>query len=153
MKSRYCQNSLWKQLQLLTPFTTHSIIDVWQDSEYASVSHFEYTRVLNMLESHRVLNMPEYEEICWFLFYFPIVIACILKHMVTYFNFYTKLEVIAWRNTRLFFLKRQILIFFIAGRIWFVLYFRIKIYYKISNTLFIYVPRLKVHYCRFENSK
>ena len=29
----------------------------------------------------------------WLLFYFPIVIACLLEHVVTYLNIYIKLEV------------------------------------------------------------
>ena len=86
-----------------TVFIKCSIVDVWQGSEYALVSDFEYTRVLNLSGLHRVLNMPEcaqiifehtwicldnfwtylnmpkYVWIClnlpeWLLFYFPILI-------------------------------------------------------------------------------
>ena len=60
MKSWYCQNNLRKQLQLLTIFATHSIVDVWQSSKYASVSDLEYTRVLNMPWLHRVLNKKNF---------------------------------------------------------------------------------------------
>ena len=31
-----------------------------------------------------------------FVLYFPIVIPCLLEGVVTYFNIYTKLEVLAW---------------------------------------------------------
>ena len=45
--------------------------------------------------------MPEYAKIFvnvpksaqWLLFYFPIVIHCLLECVVTYFNVYMKLEV------------------------------------------------------------
>ena len=119
MKSWYCENNLQKQLQLLTIFAKCSILDVWQGSGYGSISDFEYTRVLNMLGLHRVLNIPEhtwiisghawirlnvskYVWMClnlpyWFLFYFPIVIPCLLEHVVSYFHVYTKLEAIVWR--------------------------------------------------------
>ena len=60
VKSWYCKNNLQKELQLLTIFATYSIVDIWQGSEYACISNFEYTRVLNMLGLHRVLNMPQY---------------------------------------------------------------------------------------------
>ena len=45
------------------------------------------------------LNLPEWQ---WLLFEFCIVIPCLLERVVTYFNIYTKLEVIVWMNTRLF---------------------------------------------------
>ena len=109
LKSWYCKNYFQKQLQLLINFAKCSIIDVWQGSEYAFVFEFEYSRVLNMPGLHMVLNMPEYAaewflnmpeyaKICvwmclnlpqWLLFYFPIVIPCLLECMVTYFNVYT----------------------------------------------------------------
>ena len=41
MKKWYCENNLRKQLQVLTIFATLSIVDIWQGSEYASVSDFE----------------------------------------------------------------------------------------------------------------
>ena len=43
---------------------------------------------------HKVLSMSEYDKICWLLSYFPIVIPCLIKCMVTYFNVYMKLAVI-----------------------------------------------------------
>ena len=55
---------------------------------------FEYTRILSMQGLHRVLSMPKYDKICWLLSYFPIVIPCLIKCMVTYFNVYMKLAVI-----------------------------------------------------------
>ena len=42
-------------LTAVSCFLKHSIVDVWQDSEYDSV--FEYLRILNM---SLVLNMPEF---------------------------------------------------------------------------------------------
>ena len=60
MKNLYCENNLRKELQLLTVFATHSIVDVWQSSEYASASDLEYTRVLNMSEyTWKCRNMCE----------------------------------------------------------------------------------------------
>ena len=74
------------------------------------------------------MNTPEYAQICWLLFYFPIVITCFLERVVIYFNVYTKLVVIAWRNARLFFGRDKILIFFFFFNcwIWFVFCFRLK---------------------------
>ena len=54
------------------------------------------------------LNMPGYVWIClkyaWmaFVLYFPIVIPCLYESVGTYFNVYTKLEVLVWRKIRLF---------------------------------------------------
>ena len=57
------------------------------------------------------LDMSEYTGICvnfpkfaWmaFVLYFPIVIPCLLESVVSYFNVYTKLEVLVWRKIRLF---------------------------------------------------
>ena len=81
----------------------------------------EYTKVLNM---HLVMNLPgfwvhvwfwicqgsEYvrvtlgSEYAWiaFVLYFPIVIPCLLEGVVTYFNVFTKLEVLFWMKMRLF---------------------------------------------------
>ena len=133
VKSWYCKNNLQKILQLLTIFAKCSIIDVWQGSEYASVSDFEYTRVLNTLGLYRILNMPQYARIIfehswiclnmpkyvwvclnlseWFLFCFLIVILCLLERVVTYFNLYRKLEVIVWMNTRQFSWRDKIAFF------------------------------------------
>ena len=90
VKSWYCENILRKQKQLLTIFAKCSIVHVWQGSEYASVSNFEYSRVLNMpgvrqgSEYARIifehawifLNMPKYAWMFrnlpeWQMFYFP----------------------------------------------------------------------------------
>ena len=117
VKSWYWKNILQKQQQLLTIFAKFSIVHVWQGSIHASVSDFKYTGVLNMSGvrqgseyARMILNILEYAEIWvtvsklseWQMFYFPIVITCLLEHMVTYFNVYTKLEVIVWRNIRLY---------------------------------------------------
>ena len=54
------------------------------------------------------LNMPGYVWIClkyaWmaFVLYFPIVIPCLYESVGTYFNVYTKLEVLVWRKIRPF---------------------------------------------------
>ena len=115
MKSWYSENNLWKKLQQLTIFAACSIVDVWQGSEYAWASDFEYTRVLNLPQYAWIIfehpwicpNMPKYVWVClnlpkWLLFYFPIVIPCLLEYVVTYFNVFRKLQVIVWRNKRLF---------------------------------------------------
>ena len=107
VKSWYCENILRKQQQLLTIFAKCSIVHVWQGSEYASVSNFEYSRVLIMpgvrqgSEYARIifehawifLNMPKYAWMClnlpeWQMFYFPIVIPYLLKRLVTYFSMF-----------------------------------------------------------------
>ena len=54
------------------------------------------------------LNMPGYVWVClkyaWmaFVLYFPIVIPCLYESVGTYFNVYTKLEVLVWRKIRPF---------------------------------------------------
>ena len=85
-ESAYCEDYLRKQLQLLAIFTTCSVIDIWQGSENALGSDFKYTRLLNRSGLRRVLNMPEYAEMSWHLFYLPIVIPCFLEYVVTYFS-------------------------------------------------------------------
>ena len=131
MKSWYCENILQRQPQLLTIFAKCSIVHVWQGSEYASVSDFEYTRVLNMpgvrqgfeyawiIFEHAwiFLNMPKYAWMClnlpeWQMFYFPIfnpLSTWTLGYL--FLNVYTKLEVIVWRNTRLFSWREKIRFF------------------------------------------
>ena len=96
-----------------------------------------YTGVLNMLVLDKVLDMPEYvwrisefiwlclnmseyAWICWnmreytylmtFVLHFLFVTPCLLECVVTYFKIYTKLEVVVWRNMRLFSWQ---------GKIWF----------------------------------
>ena len=63
--------------------------------------------------------MPEYAGICvnvpksiWttFILHISIAIPCLFECVVTYFSVYMKLEVLAWRNTRLFSWR---------GKIWF----------------------------------
>ena len=88
---------------------------IYQNPECAFGS--EHARALNMSGLQRVLNMSEYtwlsDWICldlseyaticanmpksaWMTIalYFPIVIPCLLESVVTYFNVYTKLEVL-----------------------------------------------------------
>ena len=57
------------------------------------------------------LGMCEYAGICvnmpksaWmaFVLYFPIVMPCLLEGVVTYFNVFTKLEILVWMKMRLF---------------------------------------------------
>ena len=67
------------------------------------------------------LNMPGYVWIClkyaWmaFVLYFPIVIPCLYESVGTYFNVYTKLEVLVWRKIRLFSWSHKIRFFFFWG--------------------------------------
>ena len=67
------------------------------------------------------LNMPGYVWIClkyaWmaFVLYFPIVIPCLYESVGTYFNVYTKLEVLVWRKIRLFSWSHKIRFFFFGG--------------------------------------
>ena len=95
--------------------------------------------------------MSEYSQICrnmpecvnmsksnWmaFVLHFLIVILCLLEHVVTYFNVYTKLEVIVWWNMRLLFEETKLIFTVIAGSIWFNFYLKLNIFTsKISNLL------------------
>ena len=72
---------------------------------------FEYAWICLIMSGWICLGMSEYAGICtnvpksaWiaFVLYFPIVIPCLLEGVVTYFNVYTKLEVLVWMKTRLF---------------------------------------------------
>ena len=101
-----------------------------QGSEYASGSG--YIGVLNMARLCRVLDMPKYvwivyeyvgiymnmPKFAWITFAlrFPILTPCLHGCVVTYFNFYMKVEVIVWRNKRLFW-KRVNLFFFIIAEV------------------------------------
>ena len=91
---------------------------IYQGSEYASGSEFirvtqgsEYAWICLIMFGWICLDMPEYAGICvnmpksaWiaFVLYFPIVIPCLLEGVVTYFNVFTKLEVLVWMKMRLF---------------------------------------------------
>ena len=124
---------------------------IYQGHEYASGS--EYARVLNMLGLTQgfeyasiclimsgwiCLDMSEYAGIwvnmpksAWiaFVLYFPIVIPCLLEGMVTYFNVFTKLEVLVWMKMRLKF-------DLVVVSVLFGFYFRLNISTsKISNLL------------------
>ena len=63
----------------------------------------DYTWIyLNMSEYAGIrVNMP---KSVWMAFalHFSIVIPCLLERLITYFNIYTKLEAIVWRNMGLF---------------------------------------------------
>ena len=77
------------------------------------------------------LNLPE-----WLLFYFPIVILCLFEYVIIYFNVYTKLEVIVWRNKKLFSWRDKIWFFSVKARsIWFVFCFRLNIFTRFQITL------------------
>ena len=63
------------------------------------------------------LDLSEYAATCvnmpksaWmaFVLHFPIVISFLLERVVTFFNVYTKLEVLVWRKMRLFFWRHTI---------------------------------------------
>lgn len=130
-----------------------------QGSEYASGSG--YTGVLNMARLCRVLDMPKYvwivyeyvgiymnmPKFAWITFAlrFPILTPCLHGCVVTYFNFYMKLEVIVWRNKRLFW-KRVNLFFFIIAEVFdlflFFFCFRLNIFLsKVSNLLLSFGAR------------
>ena len=74
-------------------------------SEYAWIIP-EYAWLnLNMPECVWICgNMCEYAWSHWIVFvlHFPTVIPCVLKRVVTCLNVYGKLEVMVWRNMRLF---------------------------------------------------
>ena len=79
------------------------------------------------------LGMSEYAGICVnmpksplmaFVLYFPIVIPCLLEGVVTYFNVYTKLEVLFWMKMRLFSWRHAI---WFSSCILFGFYFRSNI--------------------------
>ena len=54
------------------------------DSDYASVCQNNFWTSLSMAKyAWMCLNLPK-----WLLFYFPIIIPCLLERMVTYFNIY-----------------------------------------------------------------
>ena len=73
-----------------------------------------------------------------FALHFLIVVPCILEHVVTYCNIYTKLEVIAWKEHEAVFLKRKKFIFSIVVRkIWFVSCFRLKTFTSNVSTLLL----------------
>ena len=95
---------------------TKVLICVWfwicQGSEYVRVTQdSEYTWICLIMSRWICLDMSEYAGIwvnmpksAWiaFVLYFPIVIPCLLKGVNTYFNVFTKLEVLVWMKMRLF---------------------------------------------------
>ena len=112
--------------------------EICQDSEYTRVLNMpRLHRVQNTPEYF--LNMPEYAWLCldmyeytWicqnmheyasiclngFCFTFPHLPICftisfLLEQVVTYLNVYRRLEVLVWRNMRLFFEETEYVIFF-----------------------------------------
>ena len=71
----------------------------------------EYAWICLIMSDWICLDLSEYAAICsnmpksaWmaFVLYFPIVNSCLLERVATYFNVYTKLEVLVWRKMTLF---------------------------------------------------
>ena len=136
---------------------------LWICKNFKYLSGFEYGRFLNIprfwiclwfeympefwiCPGYNILNMPEYAGKCvnvpksaWmtFVLHFPIVIFCLYKTVVNYFNVYMKLEVIVWRNMRLVSWRDKIWFFLVvAWSICFILWFRLNIFTsKISSLL------------------
>ena len=117
----------WQRYALSSEYTrTLNIRMFWmyQDSEYTSGS--EYGRFcVTHTRFWICLNMP---KSVWkvFVLHFAIVIPCLLEHVVTYFNVYTKLKG-TWRNMRLFSQGDKIFSI-VAGSIWFIFCFRLNIF-------------------------
>ena len=66
--------------------------------------------------------------------YFPIVVRCLLEHVLTYFSAYTKLEILVLRKNEAVLLETQKLIFSIVVVLLFGFCFRLNIFTsKISN--------------------
>ena len=83
---------------------------IFQSSEYVRVTQ-GFAWICLIMSGWICLDMSEYAGICvnmpksaWitFLLYFPIVIPCPLEGVVTYFNVFTRLEVLVWMKMRLF---------------------------------------------------
>ena len=92
------------------------------------------------------LNIPEYTAICvnmpksaWmaFVLHFPIVISCLLEHLIACFNVYMKLKVIVWRNTRLFLTRQNLISSVVAESIWFHFCFRLNIFTSKNSNLLL----------------
>ena len=95
---------------------TKVLICVWfwicQGSEYVRVTQgSEYAWICLIMSGWICVDMSEYAGICVnmpksarivFVLYFPIAIPCLLEGVVTYFNVFTKLEVLVWMKMRLF---------------------------------------------------
>ena len=80
-------------------------------------------------------NMCEYAHICLngFCFTFTIVIHCLLERVLTYFNIYTKLEVIVWENMR----WDKVWFSISSWKLWFNFWLKRNIFTrKLSNLLF-----------------
>ena len=80
------------------------------------------------------LNMPKSAGMDFFCFIFPIVITCLLKRVVIYWNFYTKLQAIVWSEHEAVFLARQNLISSLVAESVSFNFFRLNLFIsKISN--------------------
>ena len=88
--------------------------------------------------------MLEYADICVnipksartaFVLYFPIVIPCLLERVLTYFNAYTKLEVLVLRKMMLFLVGDTKIDFSYSSCNFIGFCVRLNIFTKISNLL------------------
>ena len=77
------------------------------------------------------LNLSE-----WILFCFHIVIPCLLKNVITYFNVFMKLEVIVWRIMRLFSGRDKIWFFLEQLEVFDLFFFRVNISTRFQIALF-----------------
>ena len=95
---------------------------IYQGSEYVRVTHgrvLNIPQLLNMTDCTWICqNMPEYmwiylnlPEYALTVLYLSIVIPCLLECTVTYLIVYSELEVIGWRNMRLFYQRNKIRFF------------------------------------------
>ena len=85
---------------------------IYQGSEYVRVRQgSQYAWICLIMSGWICLDMSEFAGICvnmsksaWIAFalYFSIVIPCLREGVVTYFNIFTKLEVLDWMKMRLF---------------------------------------------------
>ena len=114
---------------------------IWikQGSKYVSVTQgCEYAWIF-------LICLAEYARICtnmpksvWtaFVLYFPVVIPHFLEVVVTYFNVYTKLEVLVWRKMRLFSWRQNLIFSIVDVSVLFGFCFRLNTFTsKISNLL------------------
>ena len=96
----------------LPGFWIHVWFWICQGSEYVRVTQgSEYAWICLIMSGWICVDMSEYAGICVnmpksarivFVLYFPIAIPCLLEGVVTYFNVFTKLEVLVWMKMRLF---------------------------------------------------
>ena len=98
---------------------------MYQVSEYTSGSEYGRFCVIHT-RFWMCLNMPK-SVLEAFVLHFTIEIPCLLEHVVSYFNVYTKLKG-TWMNMSLFSQGDNLIFSKVAGSIWFVYYFRLIIF-------------------------